>query len=153
MLKWLWLSLAVIVLDQISKIGISAYLSEQTLPLAVLPYFNLVLVHNSGAAFSLLANAGGWQRWFFVVVAVLIVWFLLVWLNRLPNDQKWAAAAIALVIGGAIGNLIDRLFLGSVVDFIDLYYRHQHWPAFNLADSAITVGALLLIFTAAFDRS
>lgn len=150
MCKWLWLSLVVVVLDQATKLAASAYLAVQAAPLEVLPYFNLFLVHNAGAAFSLLAMAGGWQRWFFIVVTILVVWFLTVWLGKLPAEQKLSAVGIALVIGGAVGNFIDRLFLGYVVDFIDLHYQNYHWPTFNIADSAITIGVLLLIGLAVF---
>ena len=145
MRKWLWLSLAVVALDQISKAMASSELIAYGPPVAVMPHVNLYLVYNSGAAFSLLAAAGGWQRWLLTIVAVLVVWFLVVWLGKLSAEQRLSAAAIALVIGGAIGNLIDRLLFGHVVDFIDLYYENHHWPTFNIADTAITVGVMLLI--------
>jgi signal peptidase II len=141
---WLLLSLAVIGLDQASK-----WLAERLLPLhepvAVLPLLNLTLMHNEGAAFSLLANAGGWQRWLFAGFAVLVTVVLVGWLVRLQRHERLLAAALSLLIGGAIGNLIDRLRTGRVVDFIDVYYGTWHWPAFNIADSAITLGVLLLL--------
>ncbi|EIC21348.1 lipoprotein signal peptidase [Thiorhodovibrio frisius] len=144
---WLWLSVTVIALDQLSK-----WLAERLLPLhepvALMPMLNLTLMHNEGAAFSLLADAGGWQRWLFAGFALLVTIGLIIWLLRLDARERLTAAALTLLIGGAIGNLIDRVRTGRVVDFIDVYYGDWHWPAFNLADSAITLGvALLLIET------
>jgi signal peptidase II len=152
-LRWVWLSLGVVLLDQLSK-----YLAVKHLvlnaPLAVFPGFNLTLVYNTGAAFSLLRDAGGWQRWLFVALAVAIAVFILIWLWRLPVRRNWLGCALALVLGGALGNLWDRVSLGYVIDFIDLYYAHWHWPAFNLADSAITAGAIMLVIdTFWFDRA
>ena len=145
--NWLWLTAAVIALDQLTK-----WLAERLLPLhepvALMPMLNLTLMHNEGAAFSLLADAGGWQRWLFAAFALLVTIVLVVWLLRLDARERMTAAALALLIGGAVGNLIDRLRTGRVVDFIDVYYGDWHWPAFNIADSAITIGvALLLIET------
>ena len=108
-------------------------------------FFDLVLVFNPGAAFSFLADAGGWQRWFFLGLGLLVSIGLIVWLRRLKPTETRLATALALILGGAIGNLIDRAWLGQVIDFIQLYYQHWYWPAFNLADSAITVGAALLV--------
>ncbi len=143
--KWLALSLLIVVLDQLSK-----YIAQQHLgyaqPLAVMPSFNFTLLYNRGAAFSFLSDAGGWQRWFFVTVSLLASIALVIWLSRLQRQQRRLALALALVLGGALGNLIDRLWLGHVVDFIQLYYRHWYYPAFNIADSAITIGAVLLIW-------
>lgn len=144
MLKWVWVSVLVIVLDQLTKLWVSSSLSYAE-PVPVMPFFNLTLMYNTGAAFSFLSEAGGWQRWFFAVVAVVISTVLLVWLKRLRADQRWLAVAITLVLGGALGNVWDRLYLGHVIDFIDVYYRHWHWPAFNIADSAIFIGAVMLI--------
>lgn len=144
MARWLWCSVVVVVLDQFSKLAAEHWLTPwQAVP--VLPSFNLTLMYNSGAAFSFLAGAGGWQRWFFVVLAALISVALAVWLMRLRRDQHWQALALALILGGAIGNLIDRLLYGHVVDFIQLHYQNWYWPTFNLADSAISIGAVLLI--------
>ena len=111
----------------------------------ILPFFNLVLVHNSGAAFSFLAGAGGWQRWFFTAVAVAIS-VVIVWMLRKPGNGRLLNAALALVLGGAIGNLFDRVTLGHVVDFVQLHAAGHFFPAFNVADSAITVGVALLIW-------
>ena len=144
MLKYLSLSLVIIIADQISKTVIVNWLDlYETVP--VLPFFNLTLAHNSGAAFSFLAGAGGWQRWFFVVLAAVISVVLIIWMRRLAETAKLEAISLALIIGGAIGNVIDRLIYGYVIDFLDVYAGSYHWPAFNLADSAICVGAVLLI--------
>jgi len=147
MLKWLWLSLLVIVLDQLSKYFVSNWLQLYE-SVAVLPFFNFTLLHNPGAAFSFLADAGGWQRWFFTAIALIVSVVIVAWLRRLPAAEKWQAAALALILGGALGNVIDRMRLGYVVDFLDFYYRQWHWPPFNIADSAITIGvAILLLVT------
>jgi len=144
MLKWVWVSALVIVLDQLTKLWASSSLSYAE-PMPVMPSFNFTLMYNTGAAFSFLSEAGGWQRWFFAVVAVLISTVLLVWLKRLKPEQRWLAVGITLVLGGALGNVWDRLYLGHVIDFIDIYYQDWHWPAFNVADSAIFIGAAMLI--------
>ncbi len=144
MLKWLRLSALVIVLDQFSKhlINSSMQLRES---IEILPFFNLTLLHNTGAAFSFLANAGGWQRWFFTLIALAVSAVIVVWLKRLPAADKWQAAALSLILGGALGNVIDRVRFGYVVDFLDVYYQPWHWPTFNIADSAITVGVAILV--------
>lgn len=144
MLKRLWLSLLTIVLDQASKIAVdrSMHLYE-SIPLV--PYFNLTYVHNTGAAFSFLSEAGGWQRWFFAGLALVISAVLGVWLTKLQKHETLLAAALALILGGAVGNLIDRLAYGYVIDFLDVYYGDWHWPAFNIADSAITLGVILML--------
>ena len=140
---WLLLSVVVIVLDLWTKsIAQASIQYREFIPVA--PFFNFTLAYNTGAAFSFLANAGGWQRYFFTVVAVIAVLVMLVWLLRLKGERM-VACALALVIGGALGNLYDRIVLGHVVDFLDFYWGANHFPAFNLADSAITLGAILLI--------
>ncbi len=150
MLRWLWLSALIVVLDQGSKQLASAYL-ELGQPVPVVPYFYLTLLHNTGAAFSFLSSAGGWQRWFFAVLALVVSTVLVVWLARLPRDSRWLALALALVLGGALGNVVDRVVLGYVVDFIQVYLPFlpwrifNPWPAFNVADSAISVGAVMLV--------
>lgn len=145
MLHWLWLSTLVLILDQASKWLASAHLAFQQ-PLPVVPgFFNLTLAHNRGAAFSLFHDASGWQRWLFVTLALTISAILMVWLARLRHGQHWLAASLALIIGGAVGNLIDRLRLGYVIDFLDVYVGRYHWPTFNVADSAISVGAAILL--------
>ena len=142
--RWLALAGVVCALDQGTKWVATAQLAY-AVPLKVGPGFNLTLLHNTGAAFSLLHHAGGWQRWLFTSIALVIAGVVVVWLGRLERRQRWAASALVLILGGAIGNLIDRVRLGYVVDFIEIYYRHWSWPAFNVADAAITVGALMLI--------
>lgn len=149
MLKWLWISGVVIVLDQITKQIASAKLLYAD-PVAVIPYFNLTLLHNTGAAFSFLAGAGGWQRWFFAAVALLASVIIILWLKKLQPGQRWLAVALALVLGGALGNLWDRLYYGYVIDFLDFYVGSYHWPAFNVADIAISVGAVMLLIDAIF---
>jgi len=141
---WLFLSAAVILLDQWSK-----WLAEASLipyePVPVIPLFNLTLAYNTGAAFSFLSDAGGWQRWFFISLTVVVVAVLINWLWRMRAEERLYAASISLILGGAIGNLIDRIWLGHVIDFLDVYYGSHHWPIFNIADSAITVGVVLLL--------
>lgn len=142
-LAWLLLSVLVIALDHWTKTLALAYL-EYGRPVPVFPHFDLRLAFNPGAAFSFLADAGGWQRWFFAAAAVGVSGFMVVWLHRLPADSRWLPIALTLVIGGALGNLYDRLVYGHVVDFLDFYWGNAHFPAFNIADSAITVGAVML---------
>jgi len=146
-LIWLWLSLIVIVLDQITKVWVSASLVLNEV-VTVLPFFDLRLLHNPGAAWSILATAGGWQRWFLAGLAIIVSGIIIIWLSRLKSQQRWLACALALILGGAIGNVIDRIVYGYVVDFIDIYYQQWHWPAFNIADSAISVGAVMLLIDA-----
>lgn len=141
---WLGLAALLVLLDYWTKNLASQNLTLYR-PLAVTSWLNLTLAHNEGAAFSLLADAGGWQRWFFTIVAVIISAILLVWLWRLPNRSRLLPVAIALVLGGAIGNLIDRIRFGYVVDFIDVHVQGWHWPAFNLADGVIVLGVILLL--------
>ncbi|MGR8919501.1 MAG: signal peptidase II [Gammaproteobacteria bacterium] len=141
-----WLSLAVVVavLDQATKLGASNLL-EYGRPLPVLPGFNLTLLHNTGAAFSLFHDQPGWQRWLFSAIALVVGAVVVFWMSRLDGRERWAPLALALILGGAAGNLVDRLRLGYVVDFIQVYYAQWSWPAFNVADSAIVVGAVMLI--------
>lgn len=143
------IAILAIALDQLTKWMASTYLTlhEQN---PVMPSFNLTLMHNYGAAFSFLSNAGGWQRWFFTIVAVVISIVLIVWITRLKPTERWLGVSLALVLGGAIGNLIDRVAYGYVVDFIQWYYDKFYWPAFNIADSAIFVGAGMLLLSSFF---
>lgn len=141
---WLWLALAVILLDQASKLWVLAVFEDYEV-LPVTGFFNLVLVYNEGAAFSFLADAGGWQRWFFIGLALIISVVLYRWLGQLKPGERLTAAALSLILGGAWGNLIDRVLYAKVVDFLDFYYQQWHWPAFNLADSAITLGVALML--------
>lgn len=144
MLKWLWLSLLAVILDQASKLAIAGSMQLYQ-SIEIVPYFNLTYVHNTGAAFSFLSEAGGWQRWFFAGLALVISVVIAVWLARLKRHETLLAVALSLILGGAIGNLIDRLAYGYVIDFLDVYYQTWHWPAFNIADSAITLGVVLML--------
>jgi signal peptidase II len=146
MRKWLGIALLVIVADHLTKWWVTASLDYQE-SVPVLPFFSLVLVHNTGAAFSFLADAGGWQRWFFIGVGAVATGIILHLLKKHASDTRMALA-LALVLGGALGNVIDRVLLGYVVDFLYFHYRGFAWPAFNIADSAISVGAALLIWDA-----
>jgi signal peptidase II len=150
-LKWLWLTLLVVVLDQASKLMADQML-EYHQAVAVIPFFNFTLSYNAGAAFSFLSDAGGWQRWFFILLATVISVIIFFWLKGLSGRQYWLAAALSLVLGGAIGNLIDRIAYGHVIDFIDIYYHDWHWPIFNIADSAIVVGVVILIADGLFGK-
>lgn len=142
--RWLLLAGVVIVLDQLSKAAITSHFVYGE-SLAVTSFFNLVLAHNTGAAFSFLSEAGGMQRWLFSIIAVAAsVW--IVWLLRRHQAEKLFSFALAFILGGALGNLIDRIAYGYVVDFLDFYWGSYHFAAFNLADSAITCGAALLIW-------
>ena len=146
-MRWLWVSLGVLVLDQYSKVLVNSALALHE-SIDLLPSLALRKIYNSGAAFSFLSDASGWQRWFFIGLAVLIIVVLTVWLWRLPRNQVRLALALSLVLGGAAGNLVDRVFYGYVIDFIDVYYASWHWPTFNIADSAISIGAVLLLLDA-----
>jgi signal peptidase II len=149
MLKYLWISLLVIVADQITKWIANTQL-ELHQAVQVFPYFEWYLSYNTGAAFSFLAGAGGWQRWFFMLLAMVISIVLLLWISRLGRDEKLTAVALSLILGGAIGNVIDRVLLGHVIDFIQVWLGSYPWPAFNVADSSIFVGAVLLITSGMF---
>ena len=144
MVKWLWLSLLAVILDQGTKLAIASSMQLYE-SIQVMPFFKLTYVHNTGAAFSFLSEAGGWQRWFFAGLALVISTVIAVWLTRLKQHETLMAVALALVLGGAVGNLIDRLAYGYVIDFLDVYYDAWHWPAFNIADSAITLGVILML--------
>ena len=146
-MKWLWVSGAVLLADQCTKLLADAMLTLYQ-PVAVMPYLAMRKAYNSGAAFSFLADESGWQRWFFIVLALIVITVLVVWLRRLPVAEVRARLALALILGGAAGNVIDRLVYGYVIDFIDVYYESWHWPAFNIADAAIFVGACLLLLDA-----
>ena len=141
---WMAIAAAVIGLDQITK-HLAVRLLPPHEPAQILPFVNFDLAYNTGAAFSFLASSAGWQRWFFVVLASAVSLVLTVWLLRLPRDEWLTGLALGLVIGGAVGNLVDRIQLGYVVDFVDVHFKGWHYPAFNVADSAITVGVALLL--------
>ncbi len=146
---WLLLSVLVVVLDLWTK-DLATQALELYRPVEVTSWLNMTLAHNYGAAFSFLSDAGGWQRWLFTGLSSVVTVVLIVWLLRLSAREKLTAAALGLIIGGAVGNLADRINYGYVVDFIDVYYRDWHWPAFNLADSAITCGVVLLLLDGLF---
>ena len=145
LMKWIGFAVIIALIDQITK-----YLATANLvygdPHALIPGLNLTLFHNTGAAFSFLADQGGWQRWFFAILTTMISLGLIVWLKFLSHEERATRIAICLILGGAIGNLFDRLTWGYVIDFIQLYYSSWYWPIFNVADASITIGAVLLIF-------
>jgi signal peptidase II len=143
--KWLALSAVIAMADQWTKQLVTEHflLFES---INVFPGFNLTLLYNEGAAFSFLSDAGGMQRWFFIVVTLIVSAFLLYEMFRQDNKSQSEMAGFSLVLGGAIGNLIDRVMHGYVVDFLDVYYQSHHWPAFNIADSAITTGVVFLLY-------
>jgi signal peptidase II len=144
---WLVLVILVVVLDQVTKSLASSNL-DYGQPLVLTGFFNLTLLHNTGAAFSFLSDAGGWQRWFFFLISAAVSVAVMVWMSRLAAPARLLGYALALVLGGALGNLWDRIAMGYVVDFIQVHYRQYYWPAFNIADSAICVGAALLLLDA-----
>lgn len=148
--KWLGVAALVIVLDHLSKWWITGNLDYQQL-IPVFPFFSLVLVHNQGAAFSFLSDAGGWQRWLFIGIGVVAT-VIIVRLLRTHAQQPRMALALALVLGGALGNVLDRVALGYVVDFLYFHYQNLSWPAFNVADSAISVGAAMLVWDSVFSK-
>ncbi len=148
-MRWLWLSVVVVILDQISKFYITEYLTSNP-PVELTSWLNLVLAHNTGAAFSFLGDAGGWQRWLFAVLAGTVSIVLIVWISRLQKREYWLACSLALILGGAVGNLIDRVRFGYVVDFIDFHIDTWHFATFNIADAAISVGAVMLLVDAFF---
>ena len=162
----LWITIAIVVigLDQITK-HLATSLLQLHEPAQVLPFINFDLAYNTGAAFSFLDNGAGWQRWFFVVLALVVSAVIVRWLRQLAPEDRWNGIALSFILGGALGNAIDRVLFGHVIDFIDFYYvAHScmplftplpitdglqcHWPSFNLADSAISVGAAILILDA-----
>jgi len=159
-LKWLWVSVVVILIDQVSK-----WMAESSLELlsdggesiSIISHLNLTLAYNYGAAFSFLGDQGGWQRWFFSILAAVVSIVIVVWLSKLKSEEKWTAISLSLVLGGAVGNLIDRLLYGRVIDFIDVYADWDvfflsrwgdglyHFATFNIADIAINIGAIILV--------
>lgn len=149
---WLWYGIAIVVilLDQLTK-SLAASNLVYNQPEVVTPFFNLTLRYNPGAAFSILADAGGWQRWFLGILAAVVSVAIIIWIARIDKRHWPEALGLALVLGGALGNLYDRVLLGHVIDFLHFHYMDRyHFPAFNLADAAITCGAALLIFDALF---
>jgi signal peptidase II len=157
MKHWLWLSLLILVLDQLTKWLVLANLQPFEI-IELIPNLNLTLMFNTGAAFSFLADAGGWQRWLLAITALAVTGALTVWLFRLETSERWLALGLALLIGGALGNLIDRVLLGHVVDFIQVYLPFMPfaifnpWPSFNIADSAISIGVVILLIATLLDH-
>ncbi len=150
-LPWFGVALVVILLDQYTKTLAVSHL-EYAQPVRVFWWFNLTLHHNTGAAFSFLSDAGGWQRYFFSAVAGVISMALAVWLTVMPRGQRLLALSFGLILGGALGNLWDRVLLGYVVDFISVHYENHYFPTFNIADSAISVGAVLMLLDSFLHR-
>lgn len=144
-LSWLWLTLLVLVIDQACKVYFDSALQMYQQVVIIPDYFSWTLAYNTGAAFSFLADSAGWQRWLFALIAVVVSAVLVVWLKRLGRDDTWLAIALALILGGALGNLYDRIAYGHVIDFILVHWQNRwYFPAFNFADSAICVGAVML---------
>ena len=143
-LSWLGLTLLVLVIDQASKVYFDSALQMYQQVVIIPDYFSWTLAYNTGAAYSFLADSAGWQRWLFALIAVVVSAVLVVWLKRLGRDDTWLAIALALILGGALGNLYDRIAYGHVIDFILVHWEHRLFPAFNVADSAICVGAVML---------
>ena len=141
-----WISILIIVLDQITKQVALARLPLHQI-VDVIPGFDWYLTYNTGAAFSFLADAGGWQRWFFTITTIIISAVILFWIKRVPKDEKLTAVSLCLILGGALGNLIDRIYLGYVIDYIQVWLGSYPWPAFNIADAAIFIGATILILS------
>jgi signal peptidase II len=145
--KWPWfmVTIGIIVIDQLTKLwALNALTLYQ--PKVLSPVLNLTLAYNTGAAFSFLSTSGVWHQWFFIVFAVVMSLILSIWLLKTPIKQTLQSCALSFILGGALGNLIDRFLHGHVIDFLDFHYKHHHWPVFNLADSAICIGAFLLVF-------
>jgi signal peptidase II len=149
--RWLFLSLSIILFDQATKYFAIKYLTP-SVPVQIFPFFDLSLNYNPGVAFSLLSTAPGWQRWFLSVLTVLICSVLLVWMKRISKNRHCLLASLVCILGGAIGNLLDRIYFGYVIDFIDLHIKHWHWPTFNIADTAISVGVTILIIMTLLER-
>lgn len=151
---WLWYGIAILAfaLDQLTKVWAQAALDGG--PIVITSFFRLQLAYNTGAAFSMLSEAGGWQRWFFAMLAAVVSIAIAVWIGRLvatkASHRRWELLGLSLILGGAVGNLFDRIAFGHVVDFIVWHYQDYYWPTFNIADAAICVGAAVLIFDMLF---
>lgn len=143
-LRWLWLTVIFLIIDQITKQWVANTFDYRE-TLAVLPFFNITYVHNPGAAFSFLADQGGWQRWFFTAIAAIASIVFVIWMAKTPKQQALLSIALAFILSGAMGNLIDRVLFGYVIDFLDFHWQGSHFAAFNIADSAIFIGAALMV--------
>jgi signal peptidase II len=146
-LKWVWIAVLVFILDWITKTLALRHLIEYT-PLEMTSFFNFTLSYNTGAAFSFLHDASGWQTWVFGVLAVTVSIAILIWMKRLPASERWVSIALAFIIGGAMGNFFDRIYYGHVIDFIQVHIGGWYYPVFNVADSAVCVGAVMLLWDA-----
>lgn len=144
---WSWIAIIVVAIDRLTKVWAVSHLPFSQ-PVNVSPYFNLFFTYNPGAAFSFLSHADGWQDWFFGGIAVLVSSVIIVWLCRLSRAQVWVSLAVSFILGGTIGNLYDRIAYARVIDFLDFYYQNWHWPTFNIADTAICIGAIMLVIDA-----
>lgn len=147
--KWIVLAVLIVLIDQASKLWVLANFTRQDV-MQLTPWLNFILAFNYGAAFSFLGDAGGWQRWFFTALAAGVSVVLIVWIYRLPTNARWMSLTLSLILGGAVGNVIDRVRFGYVVDFIDFHIGSWHFATFNVADMAITVGAIMLLIDAFF---
>ena len=153
MYRWLIFSVVIVILDQITKFYSVKFLVLHE-PKYIYDGLNFTLMYNTGAAFSFLSDAGGWQRWFFIGVSCFVSIIIVIWMYNTLTKSRYLLLALSFILGGALGNLWDRLTLGYVVDFIEVYYQDMYWPAFNIADSSITIGAVLLILdTFLIDRT
>src|SRR3989338_243048 len=148
-LNWLFISAFVLVLDQWTKVLALEHL-DWHIAHPILPFLNFTLAYNTGAAFNFLGDASGWQRWLFIGIACLVAVIALIWLLRSRKNERALPFALALIIGGAVGNVLDRIRLGYVVDFVDVYVKTWHWPTFNVADSSICIGVLILLLLMLF---
>lgn len=150
--RWLWIAVIVFGLDRLTKHLAEEYLDAYS-ALAITPGFNLILSYNKGAAFSFLDQAPGWQMWFFGGIALVVSIAIIVWLSKLSYRDRWISIALSLIVGGALGNLWDRLNYGHVIDFIQWYVSDFYWPVFNVADSAVCIGALMMFVSTFFKRT
>ena len=148
-LSWLWVAVLVLIVDHITKYLIQKYFVLYSI-IPITEFFNFTLAYNKGAAFSFLDQFSGWQTWLLGGISVIVSVGILFWLTRISSKQQWLGIALALVLGGALGNLSDRLLYGHVIDFLDFHLGHWHWPTFNIADSAICVGAFMLFIDGLF---
>lgn len=143
-LRWLWITMIILLVDRFTKIAAQKYLTAYVAH-PVFSFFNLTLAYNKGAAFSFLDKAAGWQMYFFGSISTIVAIGILIWMMRLPARARWLNISLALIVGGAVGNLWDRISLGHVIDFLDFHVSNWHWPVFNVADSAICIGVFMLI--------
>ncbi len=150
--RWLWIAIVVFGLDRLTKYMAQEFLNPYS-PLSVTPGFNLMLSYNKGAAFSFLDQAPGWQMWFFGTIAVAVSIAIIIWLTRLSARDRWVSIALSMIVGGALGNLWDRIHYGHVIDFIQWYVADFYWPVFNVADSAVCVGAAMLFVSTFFKKN